>query len=512
MSGETTSFCGLLDDHAEKPAIYLGEYVATRRDLTEASNRAAVFLTNLGVTRGDAIALWLPDGPTWLQFLFAAASQGILVVPISTRYRRAEALHVVTLSRAKAIVVATNFLDVAYAQIARDIQHEAATLKHIVEIADPTRFHAGAEGPTEVTGRPGDPLCTFSTSGTTGAPKLAVHDQHSCRTHAVTVAATFSIRPGDKTLCALPLYGVLGFTQAIATLAGGGTCVLLPVFKASEAASAIERHGVTHTFGSDGLLDAVLDVPAAKLSTLRAGGFADFAGLTDRVMRNAEDRWNLRLVSVYGSSECFALMAARSPTESIETRSLPGGRMLSDQMAFRVVDLETGASAEAGTTGELQLRGYNVMSGYLNNDAATAQSFTSDGWFRTGDLAYAQGDAFVYLSRIGDGLRLRGYLVDPTEIEAFLCEHPVVSAAQVVGVRRQGEGDVAVAFVRSDRKISETELLSYCRDGIANYKIPRRIVLVDEFPVIEGPNGTKIRKASLREQASLLLDSAAITS
>jgi len=511
MNGASAHFFGLLDDHAERPAIHLGDYVATRKELADASNRAAAFLASLGVGRGDVIALWLPDGPTWLQFLFAAARQGILIVPISTRYRRAEALHVIALSRAKAVVAAVNFLGVAYAQIVRDIQGEMLTLKHVIEVVDPTRFHAGAEGRPEATGRPEDLLCSFSTSGTTGAPKLAVHDQQSCRTHALTVAFSFDIQPGDKTLCALPFYGVLGFVQAIATLAGGGACVLMPVFNATEAAAAIERHGVTHAFGSDGLFDAVLNVPDAKLSTWRAGGFADFAGLTERVMRNAEAKWSLRLVSVYGSSECFALMAARSPSEPIEARSLPGGRLVSGELAFRIVELESGAPVQPGATGELQLRGYNVMSGYLNNEAATAQSLTSDGWFRTGDLAYAQDDAFVFVSRIGDGLRLRGYLVDPSEIETFLCRHPVISAAQVVGVRLEGEGDVAVAFVRADQPVNEIDLLSYCKEGIANYKVPRHIVQVDEFPVTEGPNGTKIRKAALREQATRLLNTAPAT-
>jgi fatty-acyl-CoA synthase len=185
--------------------------------------------------------------------------------------------------------------------------------------------------------------------------------------------------------------------------------------------------------------------------------------------------------------------------------------VVSRDIAFRVVDLESGAAVPDGTNGELQIRGYNVMSGYLNNEAATAKAITPDGWFRTGDLAYVQGDAFIFLSRIGDGLRLRGYLVDPGEIEAFLCRHPAVSAAQVVAVRVQGEGDVAVAFVRADRPLSEKELLAYCREGIANYKVPRRIVQVDEFPVVEGPNGTKIRKADLREHASRVVNSAPAT-
>ena len=507
MNSELTSFRGLLDKHADKPAIYLGDYVATRRELAEASDRAAIFLAGLGIARGDVIALWLPDGPTWLQFLFGAASHGILVVPISTRYRRTEALHVIALSRAKAVIAAANFLNVAFADIAREIQPEAGHLEHVIEVANPARFHAGADGHLKPTGHPEDSLCTFSTSGTTGAPKLAIHDQRGCVTHAATVAARFDIRPGDKTLCALPLYGVLGFVQAIATLAGGGTCVLLPIFDSSDAAATIARHRVTHLFGSDGMFDAVFDEPAADLTSCRAGGFADFAGLTDRVMRNAVDRWGLRLVSVYGSSECFALMAARAPSEPVEVRSAPGGRPISSAIAFRVVDLESGTPAEPGSTGELQIRGYNVMSGYLNNVAATAKSLTSDGWFRTGDLAYATDDAFTFLSRIGDGLRLRGYLVDPSEIETFLCRHPSISAAQVVGVKLQGEGDVAVAFVRADRQIGESDLIAYCRHGIANYKVPRRIVQVDDFPVVDGPNGTKIQKAVLRERALQVVSS-----
>lgn len=507
MTGESTSFCSLLDDHADKPAIYLGDYVATRGELAQASHRAAVFLTSLGMRRGDVLALWLPDGPCWLQLLFAAARLGVLVVPISTRYRRAEAQHVITVSRAKAVVAPASFLGLAYADIMREIQGEVTTLAYVIDIADPTRFHPGLAGDAEMTGQPSDPLCTFSTSGTTGAPKLAVHDQQGCAIHALTVASSFDIRPGDKTLCALPLYGVLGFVQAIGTLAGGGACVLQPVFNAAEAAAAMERHGVTHVFGSDGLFDAVLNVPTANFPAWRAGGFADFAGLTDRVMRTAEDKWGVRLVSVYGSSECFALMAARSPAEPIEARSLPGGRMLSDTTAFRIVDLDSGAPVAHGTTGELQLHGYNVMSGYQNNEAATAKSFTDDGWYRTGDLAYAEGDAFVFLSRIGDGLRLRGYLVDPTEIETFLCRHPAVSAAQVVGVRVPGEGDVAVAFILTEQPTSEADMLAYCKDGIANYKVPRRIVQLEAFPVIDGPNGTKIQKTTLREHASQILNS-----
>jgi fatty-acyl-CoA synthase len=155
-----------------------------------------------------------------------------------------------------------------------------------------------------------------------------------------------------------------------------------------------------------------------------------------------------------------------------------------------------------GERGELQIRGYNVLLCYLNNPQATQAAITPEGWYRTGDLAYAQGERFIYLSRLKDGLRLRGYLVDPSEIEDFIAGYVGVRDAQVVGVTRAGEGDVAIAFVRaSDPSVTEADLLAFCKNGTANYKVPRRILLVEDYPRLAGPNGTKILKNKLREMA-----------
>ena len=164
-----------------------------------------------------------------------------------------------------------------------------------------------------------------------------------------------------------------------------------------------------------------------------------------------------------------------------------------------------------GEAGEIQIRGPNVLPSYFNNPEATAKAFTADGWYRSGDLGLQQGSGFVYLSRMGDSLRLRGYLVNPAEIEACLLQHPSVGGAQVVGVNQAGVGDVAVAFVLSgqtDRpggKPDEATLLNHCRVYLANYKIPARIVLIEEFPSINGPNGIKIQKRQLRDMAKALL-------
>lgn len=489
----------------------IGDAVVSRGELLAASQAAARHLYALGFRRGDVVCLLVPDSAVWLQFLFAGSQLGVLVVPISTRYRDLEIAHVLETSRAKGVVFIRQFLKADFQQIIEMLAPSLPNLEHLVGLDNTTGFFVGAQQDAALSLPEPDPtalLCTFSTSGTTGRPKLAPHSQAGIAKHAEDVAKALDIDETTVNLCALPLYGVLGFVSTMATIAGGGCCVSQPVFKAESAARIIDDLGVTHFYGSDGLLDAVLRVPGHEFRQLRRGGFAEFAGLGLRLVDFAEEKFGLRLGGVYGSSECFALMALRDPALPTERRAMPGGSPTCPDITFRIVDTTTGEVQPDLSPGELQVSGPNVMAGYLNNPGATAEAMTSDGWFRTGDLAYGEGTSFVFVSRMKDSLRLRGYLVDPTEIECFLTTHSSVSAAQVVGIHREGRGDVAVAFVRprDGGAISEEELISYCTNGISNYKVPSRIVFVDQFPEISGPNGVKIQKNKLRELADKLVE------
>jgi len=501
----------LFDELASDPdriAFRVGERSASRGELAKAAADIAGFLHTLGLRRGDAICAWLPDGGPWLQLLFGCSRVGMLMVPISTRYRSSEARHVLKTSRAKAIFVAKEFLNTDYAGMVAEIRGDLPDLEHILEVDQGDLFWTAPDAPAALRVDTGlaDPLCVFSTSGTTSIPKLAVHDHGGILEHSRNVVARLDIRPGDTMLCALPLYGVLGFTTALAAIVGGASCSFLPVFNASDAATIMKRDAATHLYGSDGLIDRLLEVEGVDLSSWREGGFAEFAALGESVIRRAEDRWGVRLVSIYGSSECFAVTATRSPGDEPAQRLRAGGRPVSEEISSRVVDLDSGQPVADGEPGELQIRGYNVMTEYLNNPEATARAFTADGWYRTGDYAIADGQEFTFLSRLGDGLRLRGYLVDPAEIETTLVEHPAVAAAQVVGVKRTGDGDVAVAFVLgASNSVSEGDLISYCREHMANYKVPRRIVFIDCFPSVDGPNGTKILRTELRNMAEQLI-------
>jgi fatty-acyl-CoA synthase len=497
----------LLDGHDARPALIDGSLRLNRAELRQAALRAALHLHELGLRRGDTLALWLPNGAAWLQLLLACSELGVLVVPISTRYKPAEVKHLLEVSRARMLVVPRHFLDQDYAAQAHALQAGLETLEQVLVIEEPSRVLPLPQTHSVPTaeGQADDLLCCFSTSGTTGFPKLAAHGHHSIARHAWHVARAFGLGPTDAMLCALPFYGVFGFMTVLATLAGGAACVLQPVFDASEAAQWVVKHRITHAVGSDSMFAPMLDQSGIDWTSLRHIIQADFVGLAADVTERGA-RLGISCSGTYGSSELYALMSLHDWSAPTAQRALAGGLPLDPQIEVRVVDPEDGRVLPDGEPGELQVRGPNVLARYLHNPEATSQAFTPDGWFRTGDLATRQGLGFTYLARMGDSLRLRGYLVNPSEIENALMAHAAVSGAQVVGVKIPGQGDVAVAYVtlQADDP-GEATLQAHCKAQLANYKIPQRVVVVDEFPIVNGPNGGKIQKRVLREWARELL-------
>lgn len=511
----------LLAGQDDRAAFHFNGQICSRGQLREQAQAAAAALHSLGLRRGDALALWLPNGPAWLQLLFAAARLGLLIVPISTRYKAPEVAHLLKVSRAKAIVTPAVFLGQDYAAIAQGLKADAPDLTQHLVLEDSEGFFThplahSSHCPAQL-GHGEDLLVCFSTSGTTGAPKLAAHDHRSTPRHAAQVAQALQIGANDVFLCTLPLFGVFGFMAALAPLSTGALLVLQQVFEPEPAAQAIEAHGVTHFVGSDGMLEALLNLPDARLTSLRRGALADFAGIIQPVIERA-DALGARFSGTYGMSEVFSLMSFADWSAPVAERALAGGRVIHPDVEVRVVDPQTHEAVAVGATGEIQLRGPNVLAQYLNNPEATARAFTADGWFRSGDLGLRQPWGYTYLARMGDSLRLRGYLVNPSEMESVLMQAAGVAGAQVVGVQRPGIGDVAVGFVipapgqpRSSLP-DEATLLALCRERMASYKVPTRVAALAEFPVINGPNGVKIQKRILREWAAHLLDSGTLPS
>jgi fatty-acyl-CoA synthase len=359
-------------------------------------------------------------------------------------------------------------------------------------------------------GRAEDGCVIFTTSGTTRAPKFVLHDQRTVLRHAADVARGFGYdRPGATVMVSAPLCGVFGFTNAMAALAAGAPLVVRPAFDAAAAAASILRHAVTHTHASDEmiarLLDATTGTPA--FPSARFFGFASFSPAHVDLPRRAEAR-GLSLVGLYGSSELHALLARQDEGAPRETRWRAGGRLVAPEARVRARDPETGAVLTHGTPGELEFRAPSAMAGYFGDAEATRGAFTDDGFFRSGDLGYATADdAFVFLARMGDALRLGGFLVSPAEIEEVLQAHPTVAAAQVVGVDTPaGAKAVAFAIAAEGAAVDERALIDYCAARLAKFKVPVRVLAIEAFPVTPGANATKVQKARLRELARAALD------
>jgi fatty-acyl-CoA synthase len=514
-----------------------GERISTLTfaQLRSAVVRTAADLEGRGVRPGDVVGIWLPNWTESLIWEFALGALGAATVGINTRYRAHELSHLLERARPVGIAIPERFLDIdfagglqtAAAEVAADTPGLQAPWVAVVRgSGEPdSRFDVGGgawraaslEGPLGKTrqlrelGKPSDLVNFFTTSGSTGLPKLAGHDQGSVAAHCENVARALDMRRGDCFLGVLPLSGVFGFNPALAMLRAGGRCLLEPVFDPRQVLADMARFGVTHVVGGDDMLGRLMDAwgdGRPQLRRLRRGGIADFVGRAAVVAEWAEQEFDARLSGVYGSSELFALTALWPSELALSERVVGGGHVVSDLIEVRAVDPRSGGPCSLGTTGELQFRGYNVVQCYLG-EGASAPAQTVDGWFRSGDLGYLTEPAgsFVYVGRFDDALRLRGFLVQPSEIEHVLTSHPNVAAAKVVGASADASDDVAVAYVTSaeGNEVDSDELLALCRERLAPFKVPALVNVIDKFPVTSGTNGTKIRTSELRRRAALQL-------
>ena len=502
-----------------RPAFLAGDESFSYAWLDEKSRRAALGLSTMGIRPGDRVALWLPNLPEWPALYFAIARLGAVAVLVNTRFRSAEVQDIVGRSRAKALVLSPGFRAIDFAGILSGVDPAALTALHwVVTVGDaPQIVLPGREQYTSEEvfaalpgtfdqATPATPVTIFTTSGTTRAPKFVLHRHGALTAHARTAARAFGYDDAETVLLqALPYCGTFGLAQALAAIAAGRPSVLLPTFEASAAAAAINRHKVTQFHATDDMVARVLDAAPADdrpFPSLRGIGHARFnPALGDLVER--ADRYGVALFGLYGMSECQALFARQPGEAPAERRKVAGGVPISPDAAVRVRDPESGRVLPPGESGEIELKGPSLMIGYDGDADATAGAFTADGWFRTGDLGRMDSwGGFEFETRMGDVLRLGGFLVSPAEIEAQLQSDPAIDGAQVVSTA-DTNGTRAVAFVtlRPGGDFDEARLIARCKAALAGFKVPARVFAIDAFPSTTGPNGTKVQRTRLREMA-----------
>ena len=522
MSGLTLP--ALLERHlAARPdevAFVAGDRWITYAEFDVLGRKTAAWLTAQGIGRGDRVAVWLVNRIEWLAALFGLARIGAALVSVNTRYRASELAHLLERSGARMLVLQLSFRKIDFPAVLEAVDPASVPALERAAVVDP-----GGGLPEPVLGRatvafdafaspaaagadraePDGLAILFATSGTTKGPKLVMHSQRTLAYHSECVARAYGFaEPGARLLAAVPFCGVYGLNGTLAAFAAGAPVVLMETFDGTPAATLVRKHAITHMFGSDEMYRRMMEaVPGHDpFPSARVFGYAAFQPGGAEFARAAWAR-RVPLVGLYGSSEVQALFSLQPLASPLDERIEGGGRPASPEAAVRIRDVDSGALAPVGQSGEIEIRAPSNFAGYLDNPEATANAVRADGFFRTGDIGHLRPDGtFVYETRSGDAIRLAGFLVNPAEIEDTLKGIPGIGDVTVIAVEMAGQTR-CVAFVvpAAGGPPEEAAVIAAAGQRMAGFKIPARVWFVDELPTTMSANGTKVQRARLREMA-----------
>ena len=501
----------LAKSHGEQVAVIEPTRSITFAELSHQCHRIAGYLASRGVGPGDRVALWLPNSIEWVSSFVALSHIGAIAMLVNTRFRSRELQDLIDRGQANHLIYWPGFKGIAFddilADISTDIRDKLKTTITLPEIQAAARQNWPA---TSAHGDHG--TLTFTTSGTTSLPKFVLHSESVILRHADAVAKAFGYDRDTCVLASAPFCGAFGFATLIGGLFAGHRVVCEPVSSAQSLLALVREHQVTHTYANNALILDMLKASSDRsdFSSCKLFGFASFAPAQDELFELAR-RNDLPLTGLYGSSELIALTAAQPTDQSTgdtSVRHQPGGCLVHEAARVRARDPETGHLLAHGQSGEIEILTPSHMAGYLDQSEATRKAFTEDGYFRTGDLGWCVSEhQFVFQARMGDSLRLGGFLVNPAEIEAVIESLSGVAACQVVAAEL-GAKSVAVAFVllKDAAKPTPEDWLAHCKRQLAGFKVPVLFEVLESFPTVESANSVKIQKHKLREMAQQLLD------
>jgi HIP---CoA ligase len=461
------------DRFGDAEAIVDGPLRYTFRDVVDRIRCAAGAFADLGIDKGDRVALWAPNSAEWIIAAFGLLTAGGVLVPVNTRFKPEEAGDIISRSGAKAVLVQKGFLDQDY------------TAPAGIPVIDLKSDFLSGGCPFERAVSGTDIADIIFTSGTTGRPKGAMMNHRQTLRMYEEWATLADLREGDRYLMINPYFHTFGLKAGLITsFLRGATMLPLAVFDVGIVVDLIERERITMLPGPPTLYHSLLTVrDKAKLSTLRAGvtGAADIP--VELVRRIHSELPFKTLMTGYGLTEAGNVTLSR-PGDSFEDVATTAG-LPCEGVELRIAD-----------DGEVLVRGYGVMQGYLDDPVATAHAIDDDGWLHTGDLGNFDAAGRLRIDgRKKDMFIVGGFNAYPAEIEGFMLEHHAVAQVAVIGVPDQRLGQVGKAFVVPKEPVSEEDLIAWCRQRMAGFKAPRYVEFLGELPL----NATgKVMKDQLR--------------
>ncbi|MDT5208471.1 MAG: HIP---CoA ligase [Mycobacterium sp.] len=467
------------DRFGDAEAVVDGPLRLSFAEVAQRIRCAAGAFAELGVEKGERVAIWAPNSAEWMIAAFGLLTAGGALVPVNTRYKTGEAADIITRSGAKAVMVQKGFLDQDY---------PAPTGVPVIDLKSD---FLGSGSPSVRDG--GDVVATdiseiIFTSGTTGRPKGVLMNHVQNLRHYEEYSGLIDLREGDRYLQINPYFHTFGLKAGLlSSFIRGATMLPLAVFDIDRVVEMVVAERITVLPGPPTLYHSLLAVDdKSKLATLRVGvtGAAD---IPVELIRRAFDELPFQLLATgYGLTEGGTATLSRpgdSPEEIATTACLPLGGV-----ELRIAD-----------DGEVLMRGFTVMQGYLDDPIATAETIDRDGWLHTGDLGHlTDSGRLKIVGRKKDMFIVGGFNAYPAEIEGFLLEHPAVAQAAVIGVSDDRLGQVGKAFIvlkDGTTAVGGDELIEWSRDRMAGFKVPRFVEFLKALPL----NATgKVMKDRLR--------------
>jgi fatty-acyl-CoA synthase len=496
-----TAVIDRLAEHApDAPAVQFPDRRIGYGELADSSLLAARRLIAAGVRAGDRVAILLSelDGD-YVSSALGAARIGAIVVPVNARYKTRELTHLARDARPSMLITSSRFLppiaEGAFPPDCRLVVRDQAT--DFLEGAD--RVSAAEVRAQERRVAADDPVRIVYTSGTTANPRGCLHTHRALLAQGEAVAERLELTEDDRFWTPLPMFHVAGWSAMLAAQARGACFNHVGIFEPGVAVDQISAQRCTVLFpGFETIWMAILEHPRFATSDLSFARLLINVGVPQRMRVMQERLPGVPQVSNTGSTEACGFLAIGSPSDPLDARSRTAGRELAG-MEVRIVDPETGADVPDGEAGEMLFRGEWRLREYYGDPQGTADSIDADGWFHSGDLLRRDDHGrLVYLSRIKDMLKVGGENVASAEIEDFLLTHPAIHMVHVVAAPDARYGEVPAAFVqlRPGAELDERELIDFCIDRIATFKVPRYVRTVQEWPM----SGTKVKKVVLRER------------
>ncbi len=473
--------------YPDKIAIVYKDQQMDYKDLNTQANQLGRALNDLGIGKNDKVGLLMPNCSEAIVGVFGILKAGGVFVGLNPVLQGRELTYVINHSDAKAIVAAP-----PYDELLTMLGPQIPQVKHILTLDDapeeeglisiPALIQSYDGGKLKPSVELGDMAAIYYTSGTTGLPKGAMLSHVNVLSSTVAIGKAVSASRRDIPLNCLPLFHTLAMTACIMVpIFGGMTNILLDTFLPQPVLQGFNDWKVTIFVGVPTMFAVLGNMPnlsrydVSHLRLCYCGG----APLTTAVAEKFESKFPCKIYEGYGLSECSPLVSVNP----LGHRKIGSIGKPADRVTWKVVDKQ-GSDVPPNTVGEIVVKGPNVMMGYYKDEQAT-QECIRDRWFYSGDLAYMDDDGFVFIAdRKKDMLIVGGENVYPKEIEDVLTQHPTVKDAGVIGIEDPIRGEVPKAYIvpKLGQEVDEKDILAYCREHLAQFKIPRAIEVIDEIP------------------------------